>query len=153
MKCSVKFIVLFVLLMLSFSMRGEAVNFVALCDKHSFELSNSTSESIESSSDASVLNSTTNSYAAYDKGGISFSFSDVELGFKSVTETYSFSNSQRMRRAVELSIFFKGLVRGLCLRENLLVLDKSKSYRSDKDLHTAQSSTEYYVFALRRILI
>jgi hypothetical protein len=39
------------------------------------------------------------------------------------------------------------------LRENSLVLDQSKSYYSDKDPHYSIISSDYYVFALRRILI
>lgn len=156
MKYSVKFIVMFVLLMLSFSMRGEAMNFQVLCDKHSADISYSTTEGLNSFAETTVETSNlsnAHSDGAYDKNGMQlWSFSDVELGFKSVSETYSF-NSQRMRRAVELSGFFKGLLRGLCLREDLLVLDKCKSYHSDEDLYTAQSGCAYYVFALRRILI
>lgn len=152
MKSSVKFIVMFVLLMLSFSMRAEAVNFTASCDKHCSDVSDSAAEALGTSSETSVL-SKNHSDRSYDKNGIQLlSFSDVELGFKPVSETYSF-NSQRLRRAVELSGFFKGLLRGFCLREDLLVLDKCKSYHSDKDLYTAQSGCAYYVFALRRILI
>ncbi|EXZ08321.1 hypothetical protein M114_4048 [Bacteroides fragilis str. 3986 N(B)22] len=45
-------------------------------------------------------------------------------------------------------------MRKWCLvRENLLVLDQSKSYYSDKDPHYASISCHYYIFALRRILI
>lgn len=147
---------MFVLLMLSFSMRGEALIIETLCDKHDEDISYSTTEVLDSSSETtaeiSILSNTCGN-KTYGKSGMQlFSFSDVELGFRSVSEIYSF-NSQRMRRAVELSGFFKGLLRGLCLREDLLVLDKCKSYRSDEDPYTAQSGCAYYVFALRRILI
>lgn len=154
MKPCIKFTVIFVLLMLSVSMRGAALNLMSVCEKHCFEACNSTSEvSGHSSSKAAVL-SNTDSYIADDENGIhSLSFSDIEMGFKPLSETYSFQNSQRMRRAVELSDFFKGLVRGLCLRENLLVLDKSRSCHLDRSLYIAQSGCEYYVFTLRRILI
>lgn len=81
------------------------------------------------------------------------SVSDVELGFKPVSETYS-SNNLRLRRILEDSDLFKDTMRKWCLvRENLLVLDQSKSYYSDKDPHYASISCHYYIFALRRILI
>lgn len=144
---------MFALLMLSFSMRGESLNIMALSDKDCSTVCNSTSEAFESSesSEASVFN---NSNKSYDANGIHLlSFSDVELGFKPVTETYSFFNSQRMRRAIEISDYFKNLTHGMCLRENLLVINKNRSYQFVKALHSSQSSCDYYIFALRRILI
>lgn len=151
MKLAVKITVMFVLLMLSFSIRGEAVNFMVLSDKDYSTVCYSTSEAFETS-ETPVLDSGSNK--AYDADRIHLSsFSDIELGFKPVTETYSFFNSQRMRRAIEISDFFKNLAHALCLRENLLVINKNMSYQFGKALHSSQSSCDYYIFALRRILI
>lgn len=153
MKLSVKFLVIFALLMLSFGIGGDvSTDFMAMCDNHHTDVCNNAGEALDSSSDAPVLSSIDGDEFR-GSGWKSFALSDVEMGFKPVSETYSFHHNHRMRRAVEFIDFFKGLVHGLCLRENLLVLDKSKSYHSDEDPYTAQSGCEYYVFALRRILI
>ena len=88
----------------------------------------------------------------YDRSSQSLSISDVELGFKSVTETSS--NNYRLRRIIESNDFFKDVMyKFFLLRENSLVLDQSKSYYSDKDPHYSIICSDYYVFALRRILI
>ena len=82
----------------------------------------------------------------------SLSISDVELGFKSVTETSS--NNYRLRRIIEANDSLKDVMhKFFLLRENSLVLDQSKSYYSDKDPHYSIICSDYYVFALRRILI
>lgn len=82
-----------------------------------------------------------------------FSISDVEMGVKPLTETFSSSSSQRLRRVVEVSDFMKDIVHKLCLRDNLLILDRSKFFYSDKDPGSFQIGCEYYIFALRHILI
>lgn len=107
----------------------------------------------DSSADSPALSCISGDTVAGDDGVQTFSFSDMELGFKSVSETYSFCSSQRMRRAVEFLDVFKGFVHELCLRESLLVLNRSKSCYSNKKLYRAHAGCEYYVFALRRILI
>ena len=117
MKLSPKFILAFVLLMLSFSMGGNAMNFSAYA----------------SNCEASCQ-------------------SDVELGFKLVTE--SNSNNYRLRRIIEINDSLKDVMhKFLVLRENSLVLDQSKSFYSDKDPHYSITCSDYYVFALRHILI
>ena len=134
MKLSPKFILAFVLLMLSFSMGGNAMNFSAYASncEASCQLS-------ESSSDV-------------NRNSQSLTISDVELGFKLVTE--SNSNNYRLRRIIEINDSLKDVMhKFLVLRENSLVLDQSKSYYSDKDPHYSIISSDYYVFALRRILI
>ena len=70
----------------------------------------------------------------------------------SVTETSS--NNYRLRRIIEINDSLKDIInKFFLLRENSLVLDQSKSYYSDKDPHYSIICSEYYVFALRRILI
>lgn len=145
MKTSVKFILTFVLLMLSFSISGNAMN-----DTKDF--STSTCCISKSSSDGRIVTSL-NGDISHHNALQALSVSDVELGAKPISETYSFSFSQRLRRVIEVSDFLRDIMQKLCLRENLLVLDKSKSFHSDKDPVYAQSSCEYYIFALRRILI
>ena len=151
MKTSVKFIFTFILLMLMFSKSGDITNFASTSDKYLSERCTSFEISESSHSDASMLGSIGDKL--YRNRMLALSFSDVELGFKLCSESYSSSNSLRSRRVIELSDFFKDLLYGLCLRENLLVLDKSKNYHSDKESHIARPSCEYYAFALRRILI
>ena len=151
MKTSVKFIFTFILLMLVFSKSGDIRNFASASDKCFSQGCTSFDISECSHSDGLTLGSIGDKL--YCNKMLALSFSDVELGFKLCSESYSTSNSLRSRRVIELSDFFKGLLYGLCLRENLLVLDKSKNYHSDKESHIARPSCEYYVFALRRILI
>ena len=81
----------------------------------------------------------------------SLSISDVEMAIKSVSEIY---NNYRLRRIIETNDLFKDILhKFLLLRENSLVLDQSKFYCSDKDPHYSTICSDYYVFALRRILI
>ena len=148
MKTSVKFILMFVLLMLSFSISGNALNIME-CSHNPV-----TSCQVSSSSlDANYSYRCGSDFAGFDKSQ-TLSVSDVELGLKPVSETYSSTNNLRLRRILEDSDLFNDTMRKLCLlRENLLVLDQSKSYYSDKDPHYASISCQYYIFALRRILI
>ena len=142
MKTSVKYLLMFILLLLSFSMRGNALNID--------DSSATTCQVSESAKNAASLDS--EDVAFYNRLH-ALSVSDVELGFKPISESHTPSHNQRMRRSMENFDSLKDIMHKLCLRENLLVLDKSKSYHSDKDPYYAQSSSEYYIFALRRILI
>lgn len=151
MKTSLKFILLSLLLVLALGMKSDVVDFAVVSEAHCTD-SDNTCEMLASSSVSASELSSTNVVDAFNDRMRLMSFSDMEMGFKLVTETYSF-NGSRMRRAVETSDFFKHLVHGLCLRENLLVLDKSMSCRLDKAPHSTQSSCDYYIFALRRIII
>ena len=146
MKLSPKFILAFVLLMLSFSMGGNAMNFSAYASncEASCQLS-------ESSSDVNRNSSVDNQSVSYDNSQ-SLTISDVELGFKLVTD--SNSNNYRLRRIIEINDSLKDVMhKFLVLRENSLVLDQSKSFYSDKDPHYSITCSDYYVFALRHILI
>lgn len=144
MKTSVKFILFFVLLMLSFSIKGNALN--------SAEASSSNCVcEISSFSSSNGVTTTFDGDISYNDKIQALSCSDVELGVKPVSET--FSSFQRLRRSIEVSDFLKDVLQKLCLRENLLVLDKSKSHPSDKDSYYALLGCEYYIFALRRIII
>ena len=136
MKVSLKFILATILLMLSYSIGGNAMDFASCVSK------------CESSCQLSL-----NSRAVgFDKSSQSLTISDVELGFKSVSETSS--NNYRLRRIIEVNDSLKDVMHKFSLlRENSLVLDQSKSYYSDKDPHYSIISSDYYVFALRRILI
>ena len=130
MKVSLKFILATILLMLSYSIGGNAMDFASCVSK-----CESSCQLSESSSDIK-----------------SNSISGVELGFKSVSETSS--NNYRLRRIIEVNDSLKDVMHKFSLlRENSLVLDQSKSYYSDKDPHYSIISSDYYVFALRRILI
>ena len=145
MKLSLKFILAFILLMLSFSMGGNAMNFSACVSN--CEASCQLSESSDINRNSSVDNQS----VSYDKSQ-SFTISDVELGFKLVTE--SNSNNYRLRRIIEINDSLKDVMhKFFLLRENSLVLDQSKSFFSDKDPHYSITCSDYYVFALRHILI
>lgn len=146
MKASPKFILAFLLLMLSFSISGNAGNSsscISACAS-SCQFSESTSGTNQRSS--------VNSHSVGYDNSQSLSISDVELGFKPVTE--SNANNYRLRRIIEINDSLKDVIhKFFLLRENSLVLDQSKSYYSDKDPHYSIICSDYYVFALRRILI
>lgn len=77
---------------------------------------------------------------------------DVELGNKPVSETYS-SHQQRLRRVIEDNLFLRNILLMLSNHENLLVQGRSKLYYSDKDPYYALTGSDYYIYTLRRILI
>ena len=145
MKLSPKFILAFLLLMLSFSVSGNTVNFSPRI------FSDSSCQLSELSSDSNQRSSVDGQSVSYDSVR-SLSVSDVELGLKLVTE--SNSNNYRLRRIIEINDSLKDVMhKFLVLRENSLVLDQSKSFYSDKDPHYSITCSDYYVFALRHILI
>ena len=145
MKLSPKFILAFLLLMLSFSVSGNTMNFSPRI------FSDSSCQLSELSSDSRQRSSVDGQSVSYDSVR-SLSVSDVELGLKLVSE--SNSNNYRLRRIIESNDFFKDVMyKFFLLRENSLVLDQSKSYYSDKDPHYSITCSDYYVFALRLILI
>lgn len=144
MKVPLKFILVSILLLLSYSISGSAMDFSTCIS------------SADCSCQLSESSSGNNSHSCIDNHSVDFdnsqtlSISDVELGFKTVTETYS--TNYRLRRFVETNVF-DAMHKFFLLRENSLVLDQSKSYYSDKDPHYSIICSDYYVFALRRILI
>lgn len=143
MKVSLKFILATILLMLSYSIGGNAMDFASCVSK-----CESSCQLSESSSDIKSNSSLNSRAVGFDKSSQSLTISDVELGFKSVSETSS--NNYR----IEVNDSLKDVMHKFSLlRENSLVLDQSKSYYSDKDPHYSIISSDYYVFALRRILI
>ena len=131
--------------MLSFSVSGNAMNFSTCI------FSDSPCQLSELSSDSNQRSSVDGQSVSYDSVR-SLSVSDVELGLKLVTE--SNSNNYRLRRIIEINDSLKDVMQKfLVLRENSLVLDQSKSFYSDKDPHYSITCSDYYVFAVRRILI
>lgn len=146
MKISAKFIVSFVLLMLFFSMSGNAMNFFTCVSDCA------SSCQFSESSSAIYHHSSLNDHSLGYDSSSSLSVSDIELGFKSVRE--STLNHYHFRRILEINNSLKDLIhKFFLLRENSLVLDQSKFYYSDKDPHYSIICSDYYVFALRRILI
>ena len=122
MKLSPKFILAFLLLMLSFSVSGNAMNF-------------STCIFSDSPCQLSELSSDSNQRSSVDGQSVSY-------------------DNYRLRRIIEINDSLKDVMQKfLVLRENSLVLDQSKSFYSDKDPHYSITCSDYYVFALRRILI
>lgn len=146
MKYSLKYTVTFILLMLSFSISGSAVNL-----RVSVPASECACQLSESSADKSTSTSANRTSCANKSQGLSIS--DTDLGIKSV-EAYSSINNYRLRRIIESNDSLKDILHKFCLlRKNLLVLGQSKSYYSNKGPHYSVTSSDYYVFALRRILI
>lgn len=145
MKTSLKLIMAFILLILSFSMSGNAMGgFSHISTASSCQLSESPANT--------QRNSSAGSYSVGFDNSQSLSISDIELGFKLVTE--SNSTNYRLRRIIEVNDSLRDVIQKFfLLRENSLVLDQCKSYYSDKDPHYSTICSDYYVFALRRILI
>ena len=136
------------LLMLTCSISGKAIDLVQVADRMAgtAEVSASLS-SCSSTSDNSIdkKNSLfTNTKFAWT--------TDVELGNKPVSETYS-SHQQRLRRVIEDNLFLRNILLMLSNHENLLVQGRSKLYYSDKDPYYALTGSDYYIYTLRRILI
>ena len=126
MKVSLKFILATILLMLSYSIGGNAMDFASCVSK-----CESSCQLSESSSDIKSNSSLNSRAVGFDKSSQSLTISDVELGFKSVSETSS--NNYRLRRIIEVNDSLKDVMHKFSLlRENSLVLDQSKSYYSDK---------------------
>ena len=112
MKLSPKFILAFLLLMLSFSVSGNAMNFSTCI------FSDSPCQLSELSSDSNQRSSVDGQSVSYDSVR-SLSVSDVELGLKLVTE--SNSNNYRLRRIIEINDSLKDVMQKfLVLRENSL---------------------------------
>lgn len=149
MRTTVKTFLVFVLLTLTYSLSSSAVNFTGMVDKDvaACEVSTSSSSLRNVSSDNVV--DTARSLFTNTK----FMWStDMELGNKPISERYSF-NSQRFRRAMETSMFLRGIFLILSQHQNLMVHGQSKLYYSDKDPHYTSFSSEYYIYTLRRIVI
>lgn len=145
MKITVKFILMFVLLALNFSVAGNAVNLErSQCNNEEYcQLSSSDCEQTQILDDQPSGWSKSQDLTNYD----------VELGFKPVSETNSYTNNLRLRRMIETSEMLSVMRKLSLLRENLLVLDQNKTFNSDRDPHYVTISCDYYIFALRRILI
>lgn len=145
MKTSVKFILTFLLLALNFSVAGNTMNVEkAQCNNESCcQLSSSNCEQ------AQILDGQP---SGWNKSQDLTNY-DVELGFKPVSETNSYTNNLRLRRIIETSGMLSVMRKLSLLRENLLVLDQNKTFNSDRDPHYVTVSCDYYIFALRRILI
>ena len=82
----------------------------------------------------------------------SFSSCTTEVGLSEKLVSQSAFDNLRIRRHIELSNLLKGIIRSLSFREDGLVQDQSKIYYSSIN-HKVLPACQYYIFALRRILI
>ena len=149
MRTTVKTFLVFMLLTLVYSLSSSAVNFTGTVNKEAAACKvSASSSSLRNVSSDNVVNDTRSLFT-----NTKFMWStDVELGNKPISERYSF-NSQRFRRAMETSLFLKGIFLILSQHQNLMVHDQSQLYYSDKDPHYTSFSSEYYIYTLRRIII
>ncbi|WP_018667121.1 hypothetical protein [Bacteroides gallinarum] len=82
-----------------------------------------------------------------------YSTADMELDTKSVTEIYTFGQ-QRMRRVAEdNNILLRNIFIILSNYESLLVHGRTKRFFSDKAPYYAVTGNDYCIYVLRRILI
>ena len=147
MKTTVKTFWVCMLLMLTYSITGKAVDFTQV----NGEQSNTTEVSASLSSCSSTLSNINKSSSMFANTKLAWT-SDVELGNKPVSETFSF-NQQRLRRVLEDNIFLRNILLILSNHEGLLVQGRTKLFYSDKDPHYALAGCDYYIYTLRRILI
>lgn len=75
-----------------------------------------------------------------------------EVGLSEKLISQNTLDNLRIRRSFELSNWLKGIIRSLSFREDGLVHGQNKIYYSSIN-HKVLPSCQYYVFALRRILI
>ncbi|ADV43113.1 hypothetical protein [Bacteroides helcogenes] len=148
MKTTVKTFWFCMLLMLAYSISGKAIDFTQTNMKHSNVAEVSASLSSCSSYALSNINKSSSIYADIKLIGVS----DVELGSKPISETYSF-NQQRLRRIIEDNLFLRNILLILSNHEAHLVQSLTKLYYSDKDPNYALAGCDYYIYTLRRILI
>lgn len=145
-----KVILLTLLLMLSYSMRGEVMNYACSLYKDcmceiSDALSSDTNETYQS-----WLNNHSCSFSKSDNSV----YSNAAIAVKSISESNSSSNNSRLRRAVECNDMLKDIMhKYFLLRGNMLVFDLTKSHRSYRNRYYFLTSSDYYVFTLRHILI
>ena len=148
MKTTVKTFWISMLLILTCSMSGKAVDFTKACVEPVEKSEVSASVSSCSSASSNDIRQE-NSRLADTK----YSWTtDVELGTKPITEIY-LSNQQRTRRVIEDNLFLRNIFLILSNHENLLVHGRTKQYFSDKNPYYAVTGSDYYIYTLRRILI
>lgn len=136
---------MFLLLALNFSVEGNALNL----EKRQC---NNEANCQLSSSDCEQTQILDDQASGWNKSQDLTNY-DVELGFKPVSEANSYTNNLRLRRLIEASEMLSVMRKLSLLRENLLVLDQNKTFNSDRGPHFVTISCDYYIFALRRILI
>lgn len=143
MRPGLKFIMAFLFLMLTSGIKTDALSTSVMSQISSAVIHSELSE--DSSHNKSEYN---NIFA-----GRAF-FSDIEANSNSFMDVMNMEHHFHLRRITELSTSFKDVMYKLCLiKEDALTLDKSKFYYSNKTPHYVQTCSEYYIFALRRILI
>lgn len=64
----------------------------------------------------------------------------------------SYINQRRLRKGIDLSVFFRNVMQQLSFRDDLLIQDKSRTFCSFVN-HRVLPSCQYYIFTLRRIII
>ena len=148
MKTTVKTFWISMLLILTCSISGKAVDFAQIGVKSAEVCKASATLSSCSSTSSKKIKQENSRFA-----DISYSWTTVvELGTKPISEIYS-SHQQRIRRVIEDNIFLRNIFLILSNHENLLVHGRSKQYFSDKDPYYAVTGSDYYIYTLRRILI
>lgn len=86
------------------------------------------------------------------QGSRVFSLSDMERT-RNVITTSSEYNQFRIRRIHETTTEIKDIVLQLSFLESLFTMDLSKTFHSDSYPKYAQMTCDYFIFALRHILI
>lgn len=142
MRPGLKFIMAFLFLMLTSGIKTDALS-TSVMSQISFAVIHS-----ELSEDSSPNED------GYNVSSSWYRVSAIESSSTSFMDVMNMEHHFHLRRITELSTSFKNAMYKLCLiREDIFTLDKSKFYYSNKTPHYVQTCSEYYIFALRRILI
>ena len=141
MKFMLRCLLLIALLVLPLSAGANTVCAVHAC--------NEAAESFSSEDESTSLYSSLNMDMLYKTLTVSY----ADLSIKGVSESLLHANPYRARRAAEYLSAVRDLLLHLSIRENQLVIDRSKLFYSNTSHHCLSGVCDYYVYLLRRILI
>lgn len=147
MRTTVKTLWICILLVLTCSVGGQAFDHIVPDTKLTAACKVSVSPSLSSATSNNIQQRT----SLFTNTKFSWT-TDMELGSKPISENSS-SNQQRLRRVLEDNLFLRNILLILSNHEDLLVQGRAKLYYSDKAMCYALSGSDYYIYALRRILI
>lgn len=152
MKTYLKIVVVFILLILGFlSINDNSFSTTQVEDKQNTLISEASCCYKLSVCDRSLrsLNETNKRFC--NNSSSSADYSAIEIN-EHLTYHNSGINSSRLRKGVDISDFLRSAIQRLLFRDKILVQDKSKTFHSSAN-YKVLPSCQYYVFALRRILI
>lgn len=146
MSTGVKMIFLFLLLVLAACMGSEPVSDSTQANSglHYLPATSDSSCQLTSMQEGVKLGTNASLESSYRRG-------EMELAEKTTSQTTG-HNSLRVRKSSDVSFFFKNIMQQLSFRTELLAQDQGKLFHSNYN-HSILSSSQYYVYMLRHIII